>query len=127
MNNVARLRKLRKMTQDEFAELCGLSRISIARYEASGEVSRASAERIAKACHVSVSYVLGDVGETTEDDEVWNIRERLRADPDMRALFSAATKATPEHIRAVTATLKALEADTCFRACREPTGEEWAT
>ena len=112
MNNVSELRKQRGMTQDEFAELCGVSRISIARYEAGGEVSRANAERIAKACRVSVSYVLGDTGEQKSDEDAWRIRERLRRDPEYRMLFSAAEKATPEHLRAAAAMLKALEPPT---------------
>lgn len=42
-------------------------------------------------------------------DEAWEIRERLRRDPAYRSLFSAANKATPEHLRAAVAMLKALE------------------
>ncbi len=37
------------------------------------------------------------------------LRESLRKDPNMRMLFSAARSATPEHIRAAVAMLKALE------------------
>ena len=60
MNTVFDLRNKYRMTQDEFAEFCGVSRISIARYEAGAKVSRANAEKIASACGVSVSYVIGD-------------------------------------------------------------------
>ena len=60
MNNVLELRTTLGMTQDEFAEYCDVSRISIARYETGGKVSRASAEKIAAACKVSVSFVIGD-------------------------------------------------------------------
>jgi transcriptional regulator with XRE-family HTH domain len=107
MNNVYNLRKQRNMTQDEFAEFCNVSRISIARYEAGADVSRSNAQRIAEACHVSLSFVLGI--EQTEDEDVWMIRERLRSDPDFRILFSAAEKATPDHLRAAAAMLKSLE------------------
>ena len=57
---VKTLREQRGMTQDDFAEFCDVSRISIARYETGGQVSRASAEKIAAACGVSVSFVIGD-------------------------------------------------------------------
>ncbi len=67
MNKVLDLRTKLQMTQDEFAEFCGIARISIARYETSGNISRASAEKIAKACGVSVSYVLGDIESDTSD------------------------------------------------------------
>ena len=43
------------------------------------------------------------------EDEAAAIRERLRRDPSYRLLFSAADKASPEHIRAAAAMLKALE------------------
>lgn len=102
------------MTQDEFAEHCGISRISVARFEASGNIGRASAEKIAKACGVSVSFVLGDTSrlDAEQDDDSWELRERLRRDPNMRMLFSAASRATPDHIRAAAEMLKALEPPT---------------
>ena len=43
------------------------------------------------------------------DDETMQIRDMLRRDPSYRLLFSAADKASPEHIRAAAAMLKALE------------------
>ena len=64
MNRVLELRTRLGMTQDAFAEKCGIARISIARYEAGDNLSRASAEKIARACNVSVSYVLGDTIDT---------------------------------------------------------------
>ena len=42
-------------------------------------------------------------------DEAWAIRERLRRDPAYRLLFDAADNASPEHLRAAAAMLKALE------------------
>ena len=110
MNNVFNLREQKGMTQDEFAEFCEISRASIARYEAGGNVSRENAERIAKACRVSVDWVIGRVSEEESiESEALAIRERLRRDPNYRLLFSAAGSATPEHIRAAAAMLKALE------------------
>ena len=107
MNNVLILRKQRGMTQDEFAEFCGISRISVARYEAGASVSRDAAIAIANACSVPISYVLGE--SDFPADDTWDIRERLRRDPDMRVLFDAAAKASPEHLKAAAAMLKALE------------------
>ena len=135
MNRILELRNKMRMTQEEFADFCDIARSSIARYEASGNVSRANAEKIARACNVSVSYVIGDTSADTpapslseadvnriarqvaqmnrdpqdgEDDDVWAIREHLRRDPSYRLLFDAADKATPEHLRAAAAVLKAL-------------------
>lgn len=42
-------------------------------------------------------------------DEAWAIRDRMRRDPSYRLLFDAADNATPEHLRAAAAMLKALE------------------
>ncbi|MBO4884618.1 MAG: helix-turn-helix transcriptional regulator [Clostridia bacterium] len=77
MNNVLNLRQKMSMTQDEFADYCNVSRISIARFETGSNISRASAERIAKACGVSVSYVLGDLHETNKQAQEQYSVERL--------------------------------------------------
>ena len=63
MNRILELRNKLRMTQEEFADHCGIARSSIARYEASGNVSRANADKIARACGVSVSYVIADTNE----------------------------------------------------------------
>ena len=69
-----------------------------------------SLEAIAKALGCTVPDLLGaDEDAEAEEDEIMALREELRRSPDMRMLFSAASKATPEHIRAAAAMLKALE------------------
>lgn len=60
MSVINKLRQIKGMNQDQFAEFCGVSRISIARYEAGAEISRANAKKIAAACGVSVDYLLND-------------------------------------------------------------------
>ena len=62
MNNVRLLRDQRGMTQDEFADYCNISRMSIARYEAGELISSKSAEQIAKACNVTIDFVIGVPG-----------------------------------------------------------------
>ena len=42
MNKVTELRRSKGMTQEQFAEYCGVSRISIARYETDVAISRES-------------------------------------------------------------------------------------
>jgi transcriptional regulator with XRE-family HTH domain len=111
MNNVYTLRAEMSMTQDEFAEFCNVSRISIARYETGAELNRSNAVKIATACGVSVQYVLGVESKDEEPNEIMIMRERLRRDPDYRLLFEAAGKASSEHLRAAAAMLKALEPD----------------
>ena len=107
------LRKERKLNQDQLAELASLNRVTIAKYE-SGKVEPGAQAlvRIADALEVSVDELLGrsemDPKQQLEED-VMEIRQQLRRDPDTRLLFGAAKKATPEHIRAATAMLMALE------------------
>lgn len=65
-NNVTVLREQKGLSQERFAELCGISRASIARYEAGDAINRANAVKIATACGVSVDYVLG-IDESDDD------------------------------------------------------------
>ena len=114
-NNVTVLREQKGLSQERFAELCGISRASIARYEAGDAINRANAVKIATACGVSVDYLLGlsddpiPAAPQEYDDEALAIRERLRRDPSYRMLFDAADNAKPDHLRAAAAMLKALE------------------
>lgn len=47
----------------------------------------------------------------TEDDELWELREVLRRNPEVRILFSATKGAKKEHIKAAAAMLEALKAN----------------
>jgi transcriptional regulator with XRE-family HTH domain len=108
---IRRKRKERGISQQELAELASLNYVTISKYE-SGKVepgARALA-RIATALDVTTDELLGRTEEQEEDaEDIWQLRERLRRDPDFRLLFSAADKATPDHIRAAAQMLKALE------------------
>lgn len=84
MNNVLMLRQSYKMTQDEFSEHCNVSRISIARYESGAEVSRVNAKKIAEACGVSISYVLGEKPPVSTDP--WNPETMNAAEQDDKTI-----------------------------------------
>lgn len=110
-----RIREFRKqagLNQDQLAELSSLNRVTVAKYE-SGKVEPGAKalSRIADALEVSVDILLGRNTDEAQppDDEAWAIRERLRRDPAYRLLFDAADNASPEHLRAAAAMLKALE------------------
>ena len=111
-----RIREFRKqmgMNQDELAELASLNRVTIAKYE-SGKVEPGAQalSRIADALEITVDVLLGrSESPTPTQDEAWAIRERLRRDPNYRLLFDAADSASPEHLRAAAAMLKALEGE----------------
>jgi transcriptional regulator with XRE-family HTH domain len=71
-------------------------------------------KRLSEIFHVSTDYLLGvpdeepSIEENVEPDKAMQIRERLRRDLSYRLLFDAADKATPDHLRAAAAMLKAL-------------------
>ena len=58
MNRITEIRHRMGMTQDQFAEFCNISRVSIARYDAGAQISRKNAEKIAAACGIGIDEVL---------------------------------------------------------------------
>ena len=113
MNIVKELRKKKGIQQKELAIEIGVSRPTVSDWEAnkkdpSGERLR----RLAEYFGVDELVILGrgvvDLSKPQTDD-VWELREELRRSPDMRVLFSAARTASPDHIRAAAAMLKALK------------------
>lgn len=107
------LRKQSGETQMEVAESCGITHVALGRYESGSRIPRTEIlSKLADHFGVSVDALMGK--ENRKDpatEEAWLIRERLRRDPDYRILFDAAGKASPEHLRAAAAMLKALEGD----------------
>lgn len=107
------IRKAKKISQESLAELAHISRISIARYETNViEPSSTALAKIADALAVSVDVLLGRTADGSPDAEdlaVQIIRDRVRSDPAYRLLFDAASRATPDNVRAAAAMLKALE------------------
>ena len=107
------IRKAKKISQESLAEMAHISRISIARYETNViEPSSTALAKIADALAVSVDVLLGRTADGSPDAEdlaVQIIRDRVRTDPAYRLLFDAASRATPDNVRAAAAMLKALE------------------
>lgn len=111
MEKLRELRKAKKLTMKQLGQLVGASESTISLYERGlHDPDILTINRIADALGVTVDELLGREAATDQDldDDTFALREQLRRDPDMRVLFSAASKATPEHIRAAAAMLKAL-------------------
>ncbi len=104
------LRKQRELTQEELAELAGIARGSIGRYE-TGVVypSQEVIVKLASIFNVTTDYLLGKESPTGEDDEVWELREALRRDPDRHLLFKAARNVKKEDILTAVRILDALK------------------
>jgi transcriptional regulator with XRE-family HTH domain len=103
--------------------MVGLSAATIYRYE-KGDIKKVNTTKLqpfAKALETTEAYLMG-WDETTEsnleadqEDELWELREELRRNPDMRMLFSASKGAKKEHIQAAAAMLNALKGnDDCM-------------
>lgn len=104
-------RKALGMNQDDLAELASLNRVTVAKYETGKfEPGAQALARIADALETSVDALLGrESSDPVPDDETMQFRERLRRDPNYRTLFKTSLTASPEHIKAAAAMLKALE------------------
>ena len=66
-------------------------------------------DALADVFNVPISAILEDEKKQQEDDELYELREELRRNPEIRMLFSASKNARPEHIKAATAMLNALK------------------
>lgn len=109
-DNIRELRVSLSLTQDMFAEKCGLSRSTVARYE-SGTVdpSAEALQRIATAFNISSDRLLGLENIDKESDEIWELREALRRDPERRMLFNASRNVKKEDIMTAVRILDALK------------------
>jgi transcriptional regulator with XRE-family HTH domain len=104
------IRESRGISQRQAAIALNLSPTVYNRYENGlREPSNVIMLAMADYFGVSVDELLGRTVEQPAEDEAWAIRERLRRDPAYRLLFDAADNASPEHLRAAAAMLKALE------------------
>ena len=106
MNCVKALRLRAGMKQSTLALAVGVAQPTVSEWEL--QKKDPSGERLKKLCEV-FHCTEDDILSPGDDTDSWYIRERLRRNPDMRILFDAADKATPEHLRAAAAVLKALE------------------
>lgn len=107
---IKKLRKQRGMTQSQLAEQLNVSQATVASWE--NGTRRPDLDflpTIAAFFGVTVNDIYGYDAPKEDEDEVMQIREMLRRDPDYRTMFNTISKATPEHVRAAVAMLKALE------------------
>jgi transcriptional regulator with XRE-family HTH domain len=97
------------MYQSELGKALGVSAQAISKWElGKAEPDQESILKMCELFGISADQLLGR-GQENGVDEAWAIRERLRRDPAYRLLFDAADNASPEHLRAAAAMLKALE------------------
>jgi transcriptional regulator with XRE-family HTH domain len=105
------------ISAEELAPMVGLSAATIYRYE-KGDIKKVNTTKLqpfAKALETTEAYLMGweetadaDTG-TDQDEELWELREELRRNPEIRMLFSASKGAKKEHIQAAVAILNTLK------------------
>jgi transcriptional regulator with XRE-family HTH domain len=114
-----RLRAARKemmLTQKALADKVGAKHNSVSDWENGKNMP--DPDTIVSLCEVlglDAGYLLRSEPQNASDDEIWELREELRRNPDMRMLFSASKGAKKEHIQAAAAMLNALKGnDDCM-------------
>ena len=128
---IAKLRKEKGLSQEDFASAIGCTKQAISNYERNTrKPDYETLEAIADEFNVPMGFFLSEEeqkekldriyrtyniskstsGEnTTEDDEIYELREAMRRNPEIRMLFSASRGAKKEHIKAAAAMLNALK------------------
>lgn len=78
----------------------------------SKSLSSATLSKIAGHFGVSVDYLLGVSGKGTEEDnELAELLEEIRRNPDLRTMFSLTKNATPEEVRQYIKVIKAIRGE----------------
>lgn len=105
------------LSAEDLAELVGLSAATIYRYE-NGDIRKVNTTKLqafANALKTTEAYLMGWVTTNEElaeerDDDIWEYREAVRRNPEMRILFDAAKGATSKQLKQAVAILEALKA-----------------
>lgn len=107
---IAALRKAKGLTQTQFAEIIDTDRVTVSCYERDQyKPSSDAVSRIAAALGVSTDEILGMEPHLPDpDDEVWQLREELRRDPERRMLFYATRRVRKEDIMTAVRIIDAL-------------------
>lgn len=106
---IRRLRKEAGFSQVAFAEKMNVSQSTIASWE--NGTRRPDLDAILKMAelfHVSTDDILGRQ-QSRAEEEIWELRELLRRDPERHVLFSLARNAKIEDVRRAVAVIDALK------------------
>ena len=109
--NIKALREKCGYTQDAFAEAVDVNRVTLAKYEADQSVPGGKILlRMSRVLHVSADAIL-DTGEpdmTDDEKDLWQMREDIRRNPELRTLFDLQRKATKSELRQMEAFIRAI-------------------
>ena len=92
------------ISEAEVARKIGISRAAITGWKKGSQPSAASIKKLAHYFDASVDYFMEDSDETTVDSsDIDEMREDLRANPELRMLLSASRNLDAEDIRQLVA------------------------
>lgn len=102
------MRLSRGISQTKLAEMTGVSRSAVAMWESGKRIPTWEAiNALADVFNVRPSDIYEDEN-PEEDQELWELRESMRQNPEMRTLFSLAKNANPKALKQAIAIVKAL-------------------
>lgn len=110
-SRIKTMRMSRGLSRPELARRIGISVSAISMWE--NDARRPTFEMmdaLADEFNVPLAAILNDEKQQQEDDELWELRETMRQNPNMRVLFRTAKKATPKQLKQAIAVLEALKA-----------------
>ena len=107
------LRKERKITQKELAEILSMDTSIICKYESGAAVpSYEALEKIANFFSISTDYLFGRESNhliDKDDDDTEKFLEMMRTRPEFKILFDISKDATEQEIRQIIAIHKAMK------------------
>lgn len=115
--NIKKARLQQNMTLDDVAKIVGVSRQTIQRYESGviGNIPSDKIEKIAMALRTTPGALMGWDSDTPanngyyDDPDTAELAEKLRTDPELKILFSAAQDLSPEEMQQAANYIKFLK------------------
>lgn len=114
-NRIAMLCKQRGISVGKMCNQLGISRGNLTelKMERIKTLKINNLTKIANFFNVSVDYLLGNEEKPVveEDNELNEMLEDIRRNPELRAMFSIIRKSTPEQVRQYTDVIKAIKGE----------------
>ena len=112
VENLLHYMEMNRISQTDIANRLGVSKTAVSDWVHGRKYPRVDAmQEMADMFGIPMSYLTGDSKPTEEDEDVMELRQRLKDDPNYRILFKTAANVSKEDIMAAVRILKALKGD----------------
>lgn len=110
-DRIREIREKKGWTQDDLATAADMNRVTIAKYEAGRiEPKSRSLQKLAAALEINANLLIDGESKMDDDDrELWELREKVRRDPERHYLFKLASNGTIDDVRRAVAIIDALK------------------